>query len=251
VEHRAFTTSRHLQRSMAVVLASPQDILVFRSSMSWVLRQVFVGLPLRLVPWWFQSRACLAILGCCLRGVCPIQLHFFCTMESVIGICPGLSHISRLEILSGHHIRKICLKQVLMKTYRRLVLLHVSVSYRRTVFTLLLKSLSFVLMYMLWFFHTGPNVAKAWRAFPILAMMSSYVPSVLLTMLHRYVQVSTSSIACPPMSILCVFPGFILRHFVLSTLISSTVVLAISWSRVLNNAPIINNNKTNITEVSV
>ena len=146
MEHRAFTTSRHLQRSMALALASPHDILVFRSSMSRVLRRVFVGLPLRLVPRGFQSRAYLTILGCCLRRVCAIHPHFFCSMESVIGICPVLSHSSRLEILSGHHIRKICLKHVLMKTCsrwsRRLVRFHVSAPYRRMVFTLLLRALA-------------------------------------------------------------------------------------------------------------
>jgi hypothetical protein len=48
-------TSRNLQRSMAKALASPHDILVLRSSVSKVLHQVIVGLPLHLVPLWFQS----------------------------------------------------------------------------------------------------------------------------------------------------------------------------------------------------
>jgi len=54
VEHRAFTTSRHLQPSMALALALLQGILVFRSSMSRVLRQVFVGLPLRIPVKWLD-----------------------------------------------------------------------------------------------------------------------------------------------------------------------------------------------------
>ena len=176
-EHRALTT---VLRSCALCLVSPQKIPYVRSFVSRVLPQVVVGCPRLRFPWGFQSSAC---------RVCPTHRHFRSMMTSVIGLCCVLLESSSFEMVPGYLIRCICRKQVFTKTwsfeYCGLVCFHVSEPYNKTGFTLELKMVILVLRRMFLLFQTGFRVTKTCRAFPILDLMSSSVPPVLLIMLPR------------------------------------------------------------------
>ena len=69
------------------------------------------------------------------------------------------------------------------------------------------------------FLHTGPSIAKAVLAFPILATMSWSDPPSLLMLLPRYMKSSTSSIASPSSLMLSTFLVLTLITFVLDLLI--------------------------------
>ena len=75
----------------------------------------------------------------------------------------------------------------------------VSDPYSSTDFTLELKILSLVLVEMVVVLHTGLRMAKTWRAFFTLALMSSSVPPDWLILLPRYTNSLTSSTAFPEM----------------------------------------------------
>ena len=190
--HRALTTIFHPRRSCALCLASPQEIPCVRGSVSRLLLQVVVGRPRLCFPWGFQSSACLVMLVGYCRRVCPTHRHFRSLMVSGIGICCVLLQRSSLEIVSGHLIRRICRRQVFTKTWSfessALVCFHVSEPYNKTDFTLELKMFSLVLMRMFLLFQTGFRVTKTCGAFPILELMSSSVPPVLLIRLPRQVK---------------------------------------------------------------
>ena len=158
-----------------------------RSSLSRRLLQVVVGRSRLRIPWGFQSSACFVMLVGSRRRVCRTHRHFRSLMASGIGLCCVLLQSSSLEIVSGHLIRRICGRQVFTKTWSfessALVCFHVSEPYNQTDFTLKLKMISLVLRRMFLLFQTGFSVTKTCGAFPILDMMSSSVPPVLLIML--------------------------------------------------------------------
>ena len=64
--------------------------------------------------------------------------------------------------------------------------LHVSEPYRSTDFTFESNIFNLVLVEMVVILQTGLTMAKTWRAFVILALMSSSVPPVWLILLPRY-----------------------------------------------------------------
>jgi len=160
-----------------------------RSSVSRLLLQVMVGRPHLPFPWEFQSSACLVMLVGSRRRVCPTHHHFRSLMTSEIGLCCVLLQSSSLEIVSGHLIRRICRRQVLTKTWSfessALVCFHVYELYNKTDFTLELKMVILVLRRMFLLFQTGFRVTKTCRVFPILDLMSSSVPPILLIRLPR------------------------------------------------------------------
>ena len=122
------------------------------------------------------------------RRMCPVHRHFRSLMTS--GICCVLLQSCSLEIVSGHLIRRIC--RLTFKS-SALVCFHVSEPYNKTYFTLELKMISLVLRRMFLLFQTGFRVTQTCRAFPILDLMSSSVPPVLLIMLPRQVKPSIYS----------------------------------------------------------
>jgi len=66
--------------------------------------QLFLGLPLFLFPWGFQSRAAFGISPSSFLDVWPIHLHFLFLISTFIYSCPGTFHRSLLEIMFGYHI---------------------------------------------------------------------------------------------------------------------------------------------------
>ena len=220
--HRASTAVRHLVLFLALCLASPQVMPILSKSLCSPRRQVFLGRPLFLLPCGFQSRAERAML-CSFLKVCPIHFHRLLLMLTWTGSWPVLCHKSRSEIFSGHWIPSICRKHLLKKTctclIRALVSLQVSEPYRRTDLTFQLNILSFVLVRSDLQLQIGRSIAKACCAFFLLAFMSSSVPPVGLTMLPRYVNSFTSSIACPLSMMLLFRQALTLIVLVLLTLI--------------------------------
>ena len=68
------------------------------------LLQLFVGLPLFLFPWRFQSRAAFGTSPSSFLNVWPIHLNFLFLISKFISSCPVAFHRSLLEIIFGHHI---------------------------------------------------------------------------------------------------------------------------------------------------
>ena len=79
------------------------------------LLQLFLGLPLFLFPWGFQSRGAFCISPSSFLNVWPIQLNFLFLISTSISSCPVTFHRSLLEIISGHHILNIYLRHVFTK----------------------------------------------------------------------------------------------------------------------------------------
>ena len=101
--------------------------------------------PLFLFPWGFHLRDCLGILVAGLCKVWLIHLQGRCWISASTGFCFVRCHSSSLLILSSHRMRRICLRQLMMNVWILLVIvmvvLHVSAPYKRTDFTMVLKSL--------------------------------------------------------------------------------------------------------------
>ena len=68
------------------------------------LLQLFLGLPLFLFPWGFQSSAAVGISPSSFLNVWPIHLNFLFLISIFISSCPVTYHMSLLEIIFGHHI---------------------------------------------------------------------------------------------------------------------------------------------------
>ena len=162
--------------------------MVFNSACR-VLFQVKHDLPLLRFSWGFQSKAWWVILVCSRHMVCPLYLHFLLWMVSVMGSCPVLCQSSWLEMRYGHLMRRIWWRWVLMKTCSLwsnfLLHLQVSALYKRTDLRLLLNSLGFMWQLRFLILHTGLRVAKAWHALLTLALTSSSVLPVLVSMLPK------------------------------------------------------------------
>ena len=148
LEHRALTTSFHLSLSLAALFASSQVMLMVFNSACSVLFHAKLGPPLLHFPCGFQCKAWRVMFVYSRHMVCPIHPHFLLWMVSVVGSYLVLCQRSWLETSSGHQMRRIWQRQVLMKTCSLwsnfLVHLQVCAPYKRTDLTLLLNSLSFV-----------------------------------------------------------------------------------------------------------
>ena len=138
---------------------------------------------------WLDGLVCASLGGSSRVPVlwCPIHRHFRTLMSYGIGLFCVLLQSSSFEIVSGHLVWWICRRQVFTKSLSfetsALVCFHVSEPYNKTDFTLELKRVSLVLTRMFRLFQAGFRVTKTCRAFPILDLMSSSVPPVLLIML--------------------------------------------------------------------
>ena len=71
------------------------------------LLQLFLGLPLFLFPWGFQSRAAFGISPSSFLNVWPIHLNFLFRISKFMSSCPVIFHRSLLEIIFGHHILRM------------------------------------------------------------------------------------------------------------------------------------------------
>ena len=100
-------------------------------------------------PAGFLVRARLVMLVAGLRKMWPIHLQRRCWKSTPTGFCFIRCHSSSFPALSGHRIWRIHLRQLLVSVWILLVVvmvvLNVLAPYRRTVFTLVLKSLILVL----------------------------------------------------------------------------------------------------------
>ena len=93
------------------------------------LLQLFLGLPLFLFPWGFQSRAAFGISPSSFLNVWPIYLHFLFLISKFISSCPVTFHTSLLEIIFGHHILKApTLNPTILSTFRFPVKVHLQSS---------------------------------------------------------------------------------------------------------------------------
>ena len=98
------------------------------------LLQLFLGLPLFLLPWGFHSRATFNISPSSFLNVWAIHLNFIFLISRFISSWSVALHKSLLEIMFGHHILKIYLRHRLTRTciLRRISLVtsHVSHPYK-------------------------------------------------------------------------------------------------------------------------
>ena len=79
------------------------------------LLQLFLGRPLFLFPWGFQSRAAFVISPFSFLNVWPIHLNFLFLISTYISSCPVTFHRSFLKIIFGHHILNIYLRHLFTK----------------------------------------------------------------------------------------------------------------------------------------
>ena len=109
-----------------------------------LIDRIGVGLPLFLVPWGFQSNACLSIAPCGLSRVWLIQRHFLSFICCSIGVCFVICHNFSFEILSGLLTFKILHWHRFTNTWSellvRLVISHVSYPHKRTDLTFVLNN---------------------------------------------------------------------------------------------------------------
>jgi hypothetical protein len=66
------------------------------------LLQLFLGLPLFLFPWGFQSRAAFGISPSSFLNVWPIHLNFLFLISKFISSCPVIFNRSLLEIRTSY-----------------------------------------------------------------------------------------------------------------------------------------------------
>ena len=90
----------HFCPSAAMNLSSFQLLHV---SLITDLLQLFLGLPLFLFLWGFQSRAAFGISPSSFLYVWPIHLNFLFLISKFISSCPVTFHRSLMEIIFGHH----------------------------------------------------------------------------------------------------------------------------------------------------
>ena len=151
-----------------------------------------LGGPLFRLPWGFHFRACfVALSGCflnCMRVTNPFQFSWphLCLNGFLTRLLPKIfirySVCPRYLQDSSQTFVDKCLQLVV----RCFVFLPVSEPYNRTLFTLPLKILSFVLREITREFHTFFSKLKTTRALLILTLMSLSVPPFTLTVLPRY-----------------------------------------------------------------
>jgi len=79
------------------------------------LLQLFLGLPLILYPWGFQSRAAFGTSPSYFLNVWPIHLNSLFLISKFISSCPVTFHRSLLEIIFVHYIFNIFLRHLFTK----------------------------------------------------------------------------------------------------------------------------------------
>jgi hypothetical protein len=113
VEHRApVKLLRLLWFANALTSLQVFPISVISSSVG--LLQVFLGRPLLLAPWGFQSNASFFMAPAGFLKVCPVHFHFFLIWMS-IDSCFVISHRELFDIVSGHLMFKMRLKHLFTK----------------------------------------------------------------------------------------------------------------------------------------
>ena len=189
MEHRAETSFFHLTRFWASFFISLQVLPIRLASSSIVLRHVFFGLPLLLLPTGFHSKHFWAMSCDGLLRVWPIQDHFLLFNVISIGSWLHFVHRSLLEITFGHHTPNILLKHLLTKVWSLDVNwvsnFQVSDPYNKIDFTFELKSLILLFSLMLCDLHMFFKLLKAHWALPILLLISASTPPSLPTTLPR------------------------------------------------------------------
>jgi hypothetical protein len=98
----------HLYLRFAKALTSLQVFPVSVISPSIVLLQVFLGRPLLLASWWFQSNTPLSIVSAGFLKLCPIHLDFLFLIWMSICSCFVISHRSYLILF----LAILCLRYV-------------------------------------------------------------------------------------------------------------------------------------------
>ena len=122
-EHRVSTRILRLTLFLASVWISAQVFWTPLASSSTVLRHVFLGLPLHLLPWGFHSRACLVMSSDGFRSVWPSHPHWrFLIYKSILG-CFVRFHSSLFIMWSGQKIFNIFLRHLSINTYSLAVIL--------------------------------------------------------------------------------------------------------------------------------
>ena len=106
-----------------------------------------------------------------------------------------------------------------------------SVPYRRTLSTLLLKILILVWTLRLVVLHTGINLAKAWLTLLNLALIFWSQSPVVVTLVTKLANSSTSSRCFPSIMTLSFTLAFFLRIWVFLVLTLRPVVLAVLLRR--------------------
>jgi len=97
-------SSFHFCLSAARNLSSFQ---LLPTSLMTDLLQLFLGLPLFLLPWGFHSRAAFGISPSSFLSVWPIQLIFLILISKFISSWPVTLHKFSSEMTFGHHIAQI------------------------------------------------------------------------------------------------------------------------------------------------
>jgi hypothetical protein len=101
MEHRAPVKLLHFFLWFASALTSLQVFSISIISSSIVL-QVFLGCPLLLVPWGFQSNISFSTAPGGFLKLCWIHLNFLFLIWMSVGSCFVISHRELLDIVSGH-----------------------------------------------------------------------------------------------------------------------------------------------------
>ena len=181
VEHRPPTRALKASRSWASLSSCPQVQRILFVSASRSRRQAFLGWSRFLLPCGFQVKSWGVIQVSGFWRVCPIHLQHLWRISSSAACCLVCFQSSLLLMVSGHRIRRILLRQVLMNVWILFrvaaVILHVSAPYSRTGFTLVLKILILMLMVRL---GEAQISRTATLALPILTFYISISPPLFV-----------------------------------------------------------------------
>jgi len=149
----------------------------------------FLGRRLFLFPCGFQRRAWLVVLDGSFLRVCPIQRHFLCLIRTSIGCCLVLLYKSSLEIISGHLMLRMRMRQALKKVYiffmDAFVVHHVSDPFNSTDMTFEFRIRNLVEIRISFDAQMFLSMIKTDLGLPILDLMSLSVPPCLSTVLPR------------------------------------------------------------------
>jgi hypothetical protein len=192
VERRASKKSFQALRSPAFPLTSFDDLPVFLTSSSIVLRHILFGIPLLLYPWRFQSNAVFSIAPASLYNVCPIYPIPFSSFYLNFCWFLVILHSSSFVILSAHFIFIVRLKHLFVNVCKLLVIwlvvFQVSQAYNNADFTFVLNIHILTPLDMSRFLHTGYSWTNMPFAFLILLATSSSVPPFTDTTLPKYIK---------------------------------------------------------------
>ena len=143
------------------------------------LLQLFLGLPLFLFPWEFQSRAAFGISPSSFLNVWPIRLNFLFLVSTFISYCPVTFHRSLLEIIDIYSQMFVFYAEFPFVTSQ------VSHPYKRTDLTQALNILILVSFRNDLDSHNLLNLENDPLAFCILALTSLLVPPYSATILPK------------------------------------------------------------------